>query len=69
MVGLIVPQEELLPENDNQELWMIYGRAEALRAMVKRRRKRMFDNMDLVEIEDIMGWSEECRHCGHPSED
>lgn len=66
MVTLNIPTE-LLPENDNQELWMIYGRAEALRAMVKRRRKRMYDSMDMTDIEDIMGWSEECRHCGHPA--
>lgn len=68
MVGLVVPQEELLPENDTQELWMIYGRAEALKAVLNRRRKRMYDNMDLTDIEDIMGWTE-CRKFGHPSEE
>ena len=68
-IAVIVPQEDLLPENDTQELWVQNGRLEALRGYLKRRKKRMYDSVDIGDVESILGWDEECRKFGHPSEE
>lgn len=69
MIGLIVPEEHLRPEDDTQELWMEYGRAEALRGLLRAKRKRHEPLVSIEEIEGIMGFYDEdrCRRCGHPS--
>ena len=59
-VTLNVPKDELLPENDLQELWMLNGRVEALRGMIMT--KMEHDTNPLFYGKDIcavMGWKYE----------
>lgn len=62
----------LIPENDQQELWEMNGRREALRAFLKRQKLRN-PEVSVSIVEAIMGFEEEikteCRRCGHPAEE
>lgn len=69
MFGLIVPVEHLRPEDDTQELWMEYGRIEALKGFLRATRRKNEYVVSIADVEGIMGFHEEerCRRCGHPS--
>ena len=68
MIAINIMEPELRPEDDTQELWMEYGRAEALRGFLRAKHKRHEPLVSIEEIEGIMGFEEECcRKCGHPS--
>ena len=59
-VTLNVPKDELLPENDLQELWMLNGRVEALRGMIMTKMENdanpLFYGKDICTV---MGWKYE----------
>ena len=60
-IKLNVPESALLPENDLQELWVMYGKLEALRGMIQT--KMAGDSNALFygrEICALMGWKNEC---------
>ena len=70
MIGLVIPDTpELRPEDDTQELWMEYGRAEALKGFLRAKRRKNDFVVSVDEVEGIMGFYDEdrCRRCGHPS--
>ena len=69
MIGLVIPDTpELRPEDDVQELWMEYGRVEALRGYLRAKKKKSELLVSIDEVDGIMGFDEyRCRRCGHPS--
>ena len=63
-----LPTELRLPvEPDEQELWELKGRTEALHGLIKRKHRMELKSIEIGEVEAAMGWDECCRKCGHPA--
>lgn len=57
----------LIPETDQQELWELNGRVNALRGLAMRRKKTGYGRIDVCDVEAVMGWDEPVRRNGHPA--